>query len=450
MNFIYSDEQKENMRKTNEEYVNNLRISLKENRVEEYFNSFGFKPRLLEIVDLLGLYSDGEEMIFSLYEYLIKNIKDIHIPSLISKLTNYKSVIELLVNDGDSLIDRVIKVKSFTNSVFIFVEAVLKLPNGEKLILNKIDSILEASHPTLIFSTVKLFEDRPYFHYFFKNNVDKFIKLSRGKSVIDFTSYMINTDVIFAKDYITNNLEVILKNIGGGQIFDFLVNILVKDEYVNFIKKNIDVVIDNCSAKDINLILDNLDVKYNLGLEKSHDVLIMLKNKLAFERQDHLAMGAIVKSRKSSYIKELIDKLLKEENANYIEPIGDNSWSNIVFKIGSKVLKLGWIRNNPHCPEHFRIIEPIYFEAICDKNNNPVLYIEIQDYLTQEGIADSDIQEFFDDIEKDNLIYIDPRGKNPTNFGFLSNKSKEKRLVLLDRDCVWKKDDKNINYMDRY
>ena len=62
---------------------------------------------------------------------------------------------------------------------------------------------------------------------------------------------------------------------------------------------------------------------------------------------------------------------------------------------------------------------------------------------------------------KDGLIYIDPRGKDPKNFGILrdnndsnqcliTDKSKRKKIKLVDRDCVWHKDDPNINYMQRY
>lgn len=129
--------------------------------------------------------------------------------------------------------------------------------------------------------------------------------------------------------------------------------------------------------------------------------------------------------------------------------------------MGNKVLKIGWTRNNPNCIKHYRILEPDLEEVIYDSEGKPILFIEIQPFLSQKGIRKKDITEFIEELKKDGYIYIDPNSEKIDNFGILtdqlydqlnpkvfSKSFQNKHIVLTDRDCIWKKGDPNIKFFN--
>ena len=296
-----------------------------------------------------------------------------------------------------------------------------------------------------------------------ENNFDKLIEISRGCSILEIVKEMLELDKQFTIEYIKSNLEKILTNLGSGQICEIL-NVFIKyEELVDLIKENKELIIDCSNAFDITGILARFDDKLNLEIYKNNDILALIKGKLLGEKQTHLAIGAIVRSHQNEYLKDLFNFLLELEQVNDFDGIGGKTWSNLVFKAGDKVLKIGWVRNNPNCDEHYRVIDPNSYEIIYDKKNNPILFMEIQPFLSNEGIIEEDIEDFYTDIEKDGYIYIDPRGKDISNFGILtddlynqlnpklfSKSFQNKHIVLTDRDCFWKKADPNIKYMQSY
>lgn len=450
----------EKVRIANQDYVDNLRKAIAENQIYDYFKSFGFKPRFLEIIDVLLCFDDGEQMILKLYDYIFANLSDVHVSCAVEKLVKIEIVRPLLIRDFDTLLERSIKSQTFSNNLYIFVQAMIEIDKGEMLLYSNMNNILESTHPTLVFATIKLFEGKYYYSNLIKNNFDKWLLLSRGEATVELVKYMLKADQEYTINYLKENFETVLANVGGGIIHELLGILFAYKELLTLVKDNIEIVIDESNANDINILLENFDTKYNLGIEKSYNILSLLKTKLSKEKRDHLAIGAIVKSKQNDYLKEILTKLIAEENATDFISIGDNSWSNIVFKIGKKVLKFGWIRNNPNCPDLYRIINPDFFQVIKNKEGIPVLYIEIQSYLDQKNITEADIEDFYTDIENEGLIYIDPKGKNPTNFGWLNDNDEElpntsetfkkRKLVLIDRDCVWHKDDPNICYMSSY
>jgi hypothetical protein len=464
LNNYYTEEQKEKIRVVNRKFADDLKLAIFNKKIGEFFDSFGFKPRFLDIVETLFCFPDGEKMILDLYDYIIKDIKDIHIPAFVQKLESHTCFHFLLISDFEVFFERSLNSNSIlTNNIVDFADAMIKIPGGDILIMSKLDKILNGINPMFICNIVKLFENKAGFDKLVSDNFEKWIIISRGDSTIYLIDLILKIDQYYAIKYIKKNFDHILNNVGNGKMFNVLSIFSNYIELISLMKDKIESIISYGNAFDIRNILTGLDEKLNLGIAKNNDILFLLREKLSIEKQRHLAIGAIIKSRKNEYLKSLIYNLMKQENVDDFMNIGDDSWSNIVFKIGKRVLKLGWIRNNPDCDSHYRIIEPEKYEIIYDKNGNPILYIEIQQCLSQEGISESDIQDFYDDIDEDEYIYIDPRGLNPTNFGILNNidfknyvgqkvseSFKKKAVVLVDRDCFWRKNNPNIKYMSKY
>ncbi len=463
VNNFYVDEQRQKVINANNDYVNNLREAIKYNRVDEFFNGFGFKPRFLDLIKTLLYFSDGEEIILNLYDYIIMNIRDVHVPYLIELMGLNLNFHYLLIRDFDKLFSKSLNSNDdIENNVIKFISGMIKVPGGDLLIISKLDVIFNKICPTLVSYVIFLFKDKIYFSDFIKTNFKKFIEVSKGVSVNKIIEKILSLDEKYAISYIENNFEMILKNAGGGNIFGLLAINSKYEELAILTREKIDIVVKYSNAYDIVEIISNLDQNLNLNLEKSSDILIQLREKITSDKNNHLAIGAIIKSKKNDYLKLIIKNLLEQESVSDYSCIGEKSWSNLVFKVGNKVLKIGWIRNNSNCNDHYRVIKPELYEIIYDENNNPVLYIEIQQFLSQDDIEIKDIEDFYSDINSDDYIYIDPRGKSKSNFGILSDNFitennynisdsfRKKPLVLIDRDCLWKKNDPNIKYMGKY
>lgn len=462
-NNFSTDEQRQKVINANNDYVNELKRAIECNRVDEFFKGLGFKPRFLDLIDTLLCFPDGEEIILNLYDYIISNIKDVHVPYLVEKMVSNLNFHHLLIRDFEILFTKSLNGNDIlTNSVINFISGMIKVPGGDLLIISKLSIIFDKVCPTLVSYIIFLFKDKSYFSDFIKTNFENFIGVSKGISINELIKKMLILDQEYAIDYIKNNFEIILQNAGGGNIFELLLIISNYEELAILIKEKEYMVVKCSNASDIIRIISKLDQSLNLNLEKSNDILIQLREKITSDKNNHLAIGAIIKSEKNEYLKLLIQNLLKQETVSDFSCIGEKSWSNLVFKIGNKVLKIGWIRNNPNCDDHYRVIKPELYEIIYDENNEPILYIEIQPFLSQTNIETKDIEDFYCDINSDGYIYIDPKGKCNSNFGILnenfslesndniSESFRKKPLVLIDRDCLWRKNDSNINYMDRY
>ena len=461
---IYAD-QKERTIKANSDVIAAIRAAIATKTIAEYFATWKFSPRFLELTEILLCFPDGEEMFLALYDYILTQLKDQHIPAFIKKISTINCMQPLIVRDFPNTIEGALKSNNYiTNNIINYMTGIINVPNGEVLLILRLDEILGVLHPTLISRAIKLLEKYPCFKVLVKTNFEKWLPMARGNAVIEMLDLILNIDENYALAYIKTNFEMILKNTGEGLVFSLL-SILIKHiGLTSMIQNEVKTIIKYCSALDINRILAELDEQFNLEILKNNDIVTTLREKLEEDKKQHAVIGAIVKSQKSAYLKYLIKQIQNDENVNDFISIGDSTWSNIVFKIGNKVLKFGWIRNNPNCEQHYRLLELERFEIVYDEEGNPILYIEIQRYLSQENITEDDIQAFYDDLSNSGYLYIDPRGKNASNFGVLdssvaakiiesqpvSDSFKEKALVLIDRDCVWKKDDPNINWMGSY
>ncbi len=445
----------------NQEFVNNLRVAIANNQIELFFNSMNFKPRYYEIVENLHYFPDGEEMIYNLYEHLIKNTINAQTSMLIERLSRFPKLHELLIRDFEFLYKKALAAPEVLSArAYNFATEMMKIPGGDLKVLSIIDEIILAN-PHLGGLLINEFSRKPYFEDLIKNNFTRFIRILKGSSIITIIKLLANFDISTAREFIKNNFELILNNAGSGFIYEIVLYIVGIPELCSLVKENLTLITKYSHVSEINRMLDELNDQLSLGLLDNADILKILKAKLSGKNEEHLTIGAIIKSGKSDYLKTILNHLLEQEGVeDFVSIGGDGNWSNLVFRIGSKVLKLGFIRNNPNCPQHYRILVPEMYEIIFDYEGEPVLYIEIQQFLSQEGITKEDIANFYKDLQNDGFTYLDSRGSNPINFGLLSelvaseicenNKVSEsfknKALVLIDRDFVWHKDDPNIRF----
>ena len=248
--------------------------------------------------------------------------------------------------------------------------------------------------------------------------------------------------------------------------FEYLFNqCLTKSAYKEIsLTKLIDVV---SKIPDFTTSLQPKMVKIIAGIHRLTEeaiddskILQLILPKLSIDESTHKAIPAIVHSGKDEYLIRIIQNLLKQEKVDDFTSIGGVSWSTLVFKIGTQVLKIGHIRANSSCPEDFRVIDPLQYEIIYSQYNSPILYIERQEFLSQENITNSDIEDFLDDVKSNGKIYTDNKGDVLSNFGvlnditpvklkygnLLSKSFLAKPVVLLDRDFFWNQNDPNIKY----
>lgn len=98
------------------------------------------------------------------------------------------------------------------------------------------------------------------------------------------------------------------------------------------------------------------------------------------------------------------------------------------FRIGDdKVLKLTSRKHmKDTLTEHF-LLAPTKTKIIYNENNEPILYIEKQDYLEKvyNGVAmnDEDLENYFEELRRLNIILHDPHcvKRLYDNFGFLKD-----------------------------
>lgn len=445
----------------NQEFVDNLRLAIADNKIIEFFNNMKFKPRYCEIADVLNYFPDREYLIYNLYQHLIENTISAQIPMLIERLSRFPKIHQLLIRDFKFLYKRALDAPGVLMAkAYNFASEMIKIPGGDLLVLSIIDEIiLDNQHLGGVL--IEEFKNKPYFKYLITNNFIEFIKLSKGSSILTIIKLITNFDPLVAREFIKTNLELILINAGNGSVYEIVSYLSENEELCHLIKQNLPLIIKHSSSNEIKSLLDDLDQKLSLGLLDDADILKTLLKKISGKNEEHVAIAAIIKSGKNDYLNQILNDLLSQEGVEDFTSIGgDDNWTNIVFKIGTKVLKLGFRKNNPNIPQHFRIIKPDMYEIITDHDGKPVLYIEIQKFLSQEGISKEDIADFYKDLERAGLMYLDSRGANPVNFGILdeagalevcegnevSETFRNKALVLIDRDFVWRKDDPNKNF----
>lgn len=107
-----------------------------------------------------------------------------------------------------------------------------------------------------------------------------------------------------------------------------------------------------------------------------------------------------------------ITNLIQNENVNYddVTMIGGGG-SNLVFKIGDKVLKLGETRNCRKICVNHRILASLYRKLETDENGKDLFYAEIMKYI-ESGVTEEERDELKSDLAKQGIIWDDDKLEN--------------------------------------
>ena len=239
----------------------------------------------------------------------------------------------------------------------------------------------------------------------------------------------------------------------------------------------------NYQDKFIKKLEDNDELEYivknihkiikNSSVLKDTPLLYLKQNENRINKEDSNRIESTIAKTTSMYYpnieKENLDKLTellkstaREENTTLLDIryIGYGAYSE-VFRIKSKIIKVGYKRECPNIPENNRILIP-YF-----KGNIGSDFIEINDYISNIGkITTEDVYSVYKDIRDEGLIWLDPgkdniakvsdeilykinlRKNNLTNKGIIKNNNhipEQKNILLIDLDhIIFENDEEKI------
>lgn len=281
------------------------------------------------------------------------------------------------------------------------------------------------------------------------------------------SSYFYKTYMSFLKHY-GISLTYIINLLDANDIpveQNYFARELLESTYnVNYIIDHIDYFLtDNNELLRLKKILMsyNPKLKYNDEINSYiDDNPDLILNEIArFNRS--ITSSTIEKEKYMPFLKQVVDELLENENANYhdIEYLDSGFYSN-VYKIGDKVLKIGSERKAFNISNSRYFLKPIYRQNVRSLDANKVLFcIEITECVNTDNITEEDVYTVYKELrdqgliwtdckrsnlgrlKKDNRIYFDGITKVSKNStGYLDDNNevlKKGELVIIDNDYIF-------------
>lgn len=133
----------------------------------------------------------------------------------------------------------------------------------------------------------------------------------------------------------------------------------------------------------------------------------------------------------NQYVAEHYARLLlrdKKLNSSNVKMIGGGG-SNLVFKIGGNVLKLGETRNSRKIYVNHRILASQVRKLVFDKNQKELFYVEVMKYVKTGDVTEEEMQELKSDLYSQGLIWDDVKLEN---CGVLDNNDQNESLLSVD------------------
>ena len=196
---------------------------------------------------------------------------------------------------------------------------------------------------------------------------------------------------IYESDKIFDLVIEELIKLDNKEISSKLFNFILTPDFKYYLRKEYPIIEKLLSLYQKSNIKENISGLYN----GSHILGCLLKKDnqlLAYE-----------------YIKLLLDKYnLKMDNIEYIGGGG----SNLVYKIGDSVIKLGETRSDRKIYVNHRILASQVRKLLKSKNGKDLFYVEIMKYIETEGITKSDLIELKEDLLRQGLIWDDAKIAN--------------------------------------
>jgi len=356
------------------------------------------------------------------FEYVINNLERI-----ISNREEYRcrDKIEIIFNH----------IKDDKKKYKIFLEKVLELPIAkirESFISHTFSKRLNISEPTIL-KTLYKYPDE----YNYKQETLPFIEeepeviISGIPSLL--TSYAKNSNKIKSLKF---SLIPFLKN--------------KKIDLNKLIYNNVDILFRAEETKKMRF-LEYISDELLLDLDDEYKELLRVYKSLPVIDIDR-SISTIINYKKDDILFELI----KNRPVKYL---GSGSTTR-AFKVGEKVFKVSKMKYFIDMEKDLFLLAPTQTEIIYDEKNEPLLIVEIQDYLDKvhndEPMNSTDINNYMNELENQGYVTTDPRcmGYTDENFGFLKSYKdancsnpeelpewfKERPIVMYDIDLVYKKD----------
>lgn len=366
--------------------------------VNKYNHSLS-KKRISKIIDLIILYMDksiGNDLILSLTDKMFSN----HI--LIEKI-----------------VDNIHQLYFENISILYFLS---KLQNSSKF-LEYID------HDEFYMNLEKIDGDKNYFDIitFFKNQNDdsqfKFItfgfKNYTNKAFIDeFVSFCImnqKADDRYNK-LLSDNLDKIIESTEN---YSNLTDLFRRNEFLY------EKYITKFNEKNINLDYTT-DLLHNVFKNKE----IVSKSRDLASNKDDIKDTIILKEEAFNEVfNMMVNEICETEKIKVedVEFLSKGSYS-AVYKIGTKVIKVGSDRSVKVFPNNPYILKPILRkEFLIGSDNNFSVFIEVVDFVNTKDVTSEDLYQVYKNLRSVDLVWTDIKKENVG-------------ILLRDNTTHWKKE----------
>lgn len=193
--------------------------------------------------------------------------------------------------------------------------------------------------------------------------------------------------------------------------------------------REIEIDIEINQLIDINKIIETIN---NIFFNK--DIIIKTKHEILVD------------------IKNIIEAIVKNENTTSIQLISKSRFS-LVFKIGTKVLKIGFPKIVYKYPKSNIILDSIIRKQYLD-GDKPVLFVEVQDFKENnlyKYYSRTEIDEIiyclWKKLRKNGIVWYDPKDKNIVidnknnskkwnDIYYKKSNEKEKGQYYIDNDIL--------------
>lgn len=383
--------------------------------------------------------------------FILNNLEDILTKDYQNKI---ESLVKAAINNKDSFNKLLDKVGSLDNLVYIAIFADYIIKINSDILKTKNNSI--NSFLSLFFSNVRALQGEE----------------TQEKKLLKILVTCLETNLYYLAFFISNGiLNDNYKNDLGKVLLKYSNYVPV----INYMDGNFDKILISSRDCKVQLIavfqkcFDNkLCDKYilysginNLIKNNPYDI---------DENQLNKMLSIMIDNDMLDYVNDLIKEYISKSKSNDISFIKQGR-SCVLYKVGDYALKIATKRFVTYPDEHFRVILNYERKIIYDEIGQPLLFIEMQEYLNQdpEKLTQEEIYEVFIDLRKAGLETTDPKTLtyDYDNFGVLSDYTKanikgynspedlpehfkKNPIVILDNDLIYKKDSSHAKHFSTF
>lgn len=435
------------LKKGNISFLSSLSYFDKENIVSNIIGESKDKKEILnKILPIFRNEGNWYELAYEIFKliYLDKDFNEYTFYLLHNQLVGLEDMSEVVFKN---------LLKNTTWGLDYIVDNIINIPNDIFFRL-KMDIIIQyiGDNPKLYQQTldkIMSFDSRKVKEQFIISSLSHHIYLD--EKIIISSLYKNSDDYYYQQE----SLPFILEK----QQFDFS----KLPSYLSFYTKR--------DEKIKNMMIDNFELFFKIEKDNKMKIIDCLYNFLSkeilekynqiysfYKLKPGLQIDRILTVILNNNMDDFLLEILKDHVVSYI----GSGTTAMVFKVDDLVLKLSLTKHDFNTERDLFLIAPTNTKIIYDKDNNPVLILEIQKYLERsyndQKMTLLDIEKFLNELDKLGYAVTDPNclNKKFDNFGFLEDYHdanlgkfnsheelpdwfKERPIVLYDVDLVYKK-----------